>query len=1111
MRPADASQDSLAKRVGRLALLACALVVLVVAWRGQHDFQYGEPRARGGWVLLGATGLLVLAGALSQRVSSRHPAALPLDTGEGSRPGGSAGPRWSRNEWIGVAVLCVVGIAFRCVYFYTVPSGMNHDSAWYGMYAIHITQGAPYTPYIAAAWGRETLFMYVIAPLLWFMGNTPEAVQLASTLCGIATLVPFYVLARAMFGRRIAMLGLAFLAVSGWHGVFSRAGWRVITVPPFEILALYGAWRVLQTQFVWHWVLTGCGAALSVYTYNSGRIVPLMAAAFYLLFFPRGRQRRRSHLRGGVIALVTFLIVGGPMLWYAVNHFQEFQGRAEFLLQQREKEASLPANWIAAAGMFNYRGNGDDFFINEPLLEPMAAVLFLIGIITALWQVTRREYLFVLAGLLISLLPGVLTVPNGNRGITAVPFVYALIPIGLACFADGCAALVRPGRGRDVLFAGLVSLAIGVAAIESYQEFLGPSRRPMGGFSAAATAAGEFMHEHINTYRTYTIAGNWPEYTLIYLSYPGQGSPFERQFAYGRTLGQVEDEIDRYGTKGLLFLLDLGPEGTSALERLEKRFAEHRLEPVKARRAGGEVVAKAFFVEPEALSKSGLWGNYTRSLFIHDQPAGPPGATATRCVPAMGDADGVSIRLRLMLPEMHAPTAVGAVRLLTACPPMAEPTPLLTLGVNPEGLVVTGDHTETLLPWGQIEAGRWYEIYATISASDRGARLVIDGERLESARPLRVDQKLPVRVAGLHVLGEHVHDPGGHFYLDDVTVVSGTIEPWDERWVPAKRSAETAAVDENFEDKAFGPLAAAGGWQDIAGAVTVANSPTFWRHGGQGGGENAFDGRLGEGPGQFNEPMGVAVDPVGNFYVSERLNHRIQKFAPDGTYLTGWGKQGSAPGEFQEPMDVTAGDQFLYVADTWNHRIQVFDWDGNFVFQIQGDPTFSSPRGIFARHQRVYLADSGRGIVRVFEQSGKALLTMGQNGGSEAGHLMEPVDVVVDAEGRVYAVNSGNNRIEIFAADGASVGSFPVPGWEGRNLKEGYLGIDGAEVIYLSDPVSGRVRRFRRDGTELDPIGPKLDTPSGLALDDHRLLVAGRRNHVVKATFLGTAAAEAKR
>ena len=50
----------------------------------------------------------------------------------------------------------------------------------------------------------------------------------------------------------------------------------------------------------------------------------------------------------------------------------------------------------------------------------------------------------------------------------------------------------------------------------------------------------------------------------------------------------------------------------------------------------------------------------------------------------------------------------------------------------------------------------------------------------------------------------------------------------------------------------------------------------------------------------------------GNIYVSERLNHRVQKFAPDGSYLARWGRLGEGPGEFREPMDLAADAQALY-------------------------------------------------------------------------------------------------------------------------------------------------------------------------------------------------------
>ena len=39
---------------------------------------------------------------------------------------------------------------------------------------------------------------------------------------------------------------------------------------------------------------------------------------------------------------------------------------------------------------------------------------------------------------------------------------------------------------------------------------------------------------------------------------------------------------------------------------------------------------------------------------------------------------------------------------------------------------------------------------------------------------------------------------------------------------------------------------------------------------------------------------GVTVDNDGNLYVSDTMNSRVQKFDPDGKFLTSFGKMGSA-------------------------------------------------------------------------------------------------------------------------------------------------------------------------------------------------------------------------
>ncbi|CAF0747467.1 unnamed protein product [Adineta steineri] len=80
---------------------------------------------------------------------------------------------------------------------------------------------------------------------------------------------------------------------------------------------------------------------------------------------------------------------------------------------------------------------------------------------------------------------------------------------------------------------------------------------------------------------------------------------------------------------------------------------------------------------------------------------------------------------------------------------------------------------------------------------------------------------------------------------------------------------------------------------------------------------------------ELNLPMDVTLDPMGNMYVVERLNHRIQFFPMGetvGTTIAGLtGISGSNSMLLNQPMSVTLDSQLnLYVADTFNSRIQKF-------------------------------------------------------------------------------------------------------------------------------------------------------------------------------------------
>ena len=113
-------------------------------------------------------------------------------------------------------------------------------------------------------------------------------------------------------------------------------------------------------------------------------------------------------------------------------------------------------------------------------------------------------------------------------------------------------------------------------------------------------------------------------------------------------------------------------------------------------------------------------------------------------------------------------------------------------------------------------------------------------------------------------------------------------------------------------------------------------------------------GTNGSGDGEFNGAFGVATDAVGNVYVSDPNNFRVQKFTGAGTYLSQWGSLGSGDGQFGGDGQyggaygvATDAAGHVYVADPNNSRIQKFTSTGAYLAQWgspgTGDGQFAGP------------------------------------------------------------------------------------------------------------------------------------------------------------------------
>ncbi len=85
-------------------------------------------------------------------------------------------------------------------------------------------------------------------------------------------------------------------------------------------------------------------------------------------------------------------------------------------------------------------------------------------------------------------------------------------------------------------------------------------------------------------------------------------------------------------------------------------------------------------------------------------------------------------------------------------------------------------------------------------------------------------------------------------------------------------------------------------------------------------------GGVGDGDGKFRLPLGIAVDKVGNLFVVDMMQGRVQKFSPDGMFMASVGGLGDTPGSFARPKHIAIdNDGIIYVVDSSFQNVQMFD------------------------------------------------------------------------------------------------------------------------------------------------------------------------------------------
>ena len=221
--------------------------------------------------------------------------------------------------------------------------------------------------------------------------------------------------------------------------------------------------------------------------------------------------------------------------------------------------------------------------------------------------------------------------------------------------------------------------------------------------------------------------------------------------------------------------------------------------------------------------------------------------------------------------------------------------------------------------------------------------------------------------------------------------------------------------------------------------------------------------------GQLYTPVNIAVDHDGTRYVADSARGQVLIFGADGQYRAAMGDwtggtparshmggasaapagdsngqpaEGNGVGQMKPTDVVIAGDR-LYVTDLKGHCVRVYNKESRReLFTVPRDAApddkrvqlYSPVNMALDAKGRLYVCDIGAFRVQQYDQDGHYLKTFGAGVGDRPGEFARPKGVAVDRDGRLYVVDAAAQVVQMFDEDGKLLMYFGEPGGSEASL-----------------------------------------------------------------------------
>jgi len=227
-----------------------------------------------------------------------------------------------KKNYLLLAAIVLIAIFLRFYQLEVNPPSLTWDEAsWgYNAYSLGINGKDEFGRFLPhdylESFGdfKPPMYAYLDVIPVKLLGLNEFSTRFPSALFGVLTVLLTFFLVKRIFKDKeiqntnnLALLSALFLAISPWHIMLSRAAFEANVATFFLVLGVWGFLAAVQDRR-WYLIISAISFALSMYTFNTSRVVaPLLVILLLVAFRRKLLLIKKEAIVAFVIGLIIFL------------------------------------------------------------------------------------------------------------------------------------------------------------------------------------------------------------------------------------------------------------------------------------------------------------------------------------------------------------------------------------------------------------------------------------------------------------------------------------------------------------------------------------------------------------------------------------------------------------------------------------------------------------------------------------------------------------------------------------------------------------------------------------------------------------------------------------